>query len=170
MFSIALQLIFAVLTAAHRDVSQTLNDLHDITAGANNLTTITNAWDGQIAGANDISTSTNVLADLVDTANHHAAEGDVATSEDSVAIRDYITETSQPSVAASIDAVVARKADLDTAGASPDILDAMQSLKSKVDAYATTLWVITSEDQRDSVRSAIGQLDTDFAKVIGAFS
>ncbi|KAF3024195.1 hypothetical protein E8E14_010079 [Neopestalotiopsis sp. 37M] len=171
MFSIALCLIFAVLTSAHRDVSGTLNDLRDITTGANNLTAMTNAWDGKTTGADQIGVSTNVLADLVDTANHHAAEQqDVASSEDSAAIRDYITATGEPSVAASIDAVLARKTELDAAGASPDVLDAMQSLKSKVDAFATTLWVVTSEDQRDSVRSAISQLDTDFAKVIDAFS
>ncbi|KAF7538688.1 hypothetical protein G7054_g2716 [Neopestalotiopsis clavispora] len=154
MFSTALCLIFAVLTSAHRDISGTLNDLRDITTGANNLTAVTNAWDGKTAGADQIGASTN----------------DVASSEDSAAIRDYITATGEPSVAASIDAVMARKADLDAAGASPDVLDAMQSLKSKVDAFATTLWVVTSEDQRDSVRSAISQLDTDFAKVIDAFS
>lgn len=170
MIAIALHLLFAVLAAAAVNTAGTLADLHDITAGADNLTSTTNTWDGTTASAPAIDASAAALVGLVDAANLHASEGDTANSADSAAVLDYITTASAPSVAGAVAALLGRRTDLEGAGAAPAVLDGVQDLKRAVDGFATTLWVVSSEDHRDAVRAAVSQLDTDFAKFIDAFS
>ncbi|KAI4602836.1 hypothetical protein KJ359_008056 [Pestalotiopsis sp. 9143b] len=171
MITTALHLLFAVLAAATVKTAATLADLHDIAAGADNLTSTTNAWDGAAASAPAMDASASALVGLVDAANLHASEGgDVASSADSAAVLEYITTTSSPSVAGAVAALLARQADLEGAGAAPAVLDGVQDLKRAVDGFATTLWVVSSEDHRDAVRAAVSQLDTDFAGFIDAFS
>jgi hypothetical protein len=162
--------VFAILGAAHSDATSILKNLQGIDAAANNLTSTTKAWDGSTIGASEIDTSANILIGLVDDANQNAADEGDASSDDSIQYVNYINATGEPDIRTSLEALIARKADLATAGATSNVYDAIESLKSKTDAYGTTLWAVTPTEQQSSVRAALAQLDSDFAKAIAAFS
>lgn len=170
MINLAALAAIAVLGVVSRDANETLQNLHGIAAAANDWTRTINAWNGTSNGAIDVDASANALIDLLDAANYDASDEEVASSEDSVIIINYITDVAGSNITASLGALIAREADFQSAGVSSNVLSALQSLKQKTDGYGTTLWVITSTDQRDNVRPAISQLDSDFAAAIAAFS
>lgn len=168
--ALALIIITAVFGAVPRDTSKTLENLRGIDTAANSLTSTVSAWDGTNDNAISVVTSADSLVGLIDAANYDAAEEEVASSEDSIAITRYFNEAVYRDISASLDVMVARKADFETVGMSPDVLSAIRSVKSKTDAFGTTLWVILSTDQKEVVRSIVRQFDSDFAKAINEFS
>ncbi|KAK6221138.1 hypothetical protein LQW54_001711 [Pestalotiopsis sp. IQ-011] len=161
----------AVLGAAiRRDVTETLTDLENIDASTNSLTSDITAWDGTTAGAITIATAANSLGDLIDTANTDASDESVASSADSATIISYITETGEPDIAASLNALVAREAEFASAGVASVVLSELQSLKNKTDTYGATLLSITSSDQQTAAQAELTKLDADFDAAITAFS
>ncbi|ETS87234.1 hypothetical protein PFICI_01062 [Pestalotiopsis fici W106-1] len=161
----------AVLGAAiRRDVAETLADLQAIDASTNSLTSTINSWDGSVVGALTISSAATAVGDQIDAANDDASDESVASSEDSATIIAYITETGEPDIKASLDALVAREADFESVGVAAVVLSQLQTLKSKTDAYGATLLSITSTDQQDAASAALALLDSDFDTAITAFS
>ncbi|KAH6655915.1 hydrophobic surface binding protein A-domain-containing protein [Truncatella angustata] len=162
--------IAAVVGASRRDSNKTFANLQEIDTAANTLTGISNAWDGKAEGANDVVASANALVSLVEAANYDASEQAVISSEDSAVIVSYFPDTIEPDFLGAFNALVVHKANFDAAGASLDVLYALRDLKSKTDAFGTTLGIVISADHQDDVRAAIYQLDNDFSKIIDAFS
>lgn len=168
--SIALYATAVLGAAIPRDVTETLTDLENIDASTNALTSDITAWDGSTTGAIAIATAANSLGDLIDTANTDASDESVASSGDSATIISYITETGEPDIAASLNALVAREADFESAGVAAVVLSQLQSLKSKTDTYGATLLSITSSDQQAAAQAELAKLDADFDAAITAFS
>ncbi|KAK6084266.1 hypothetical protein SCUP234_01931 [Seiridium cupressi] len=160
----------AVLGTARRDVAETLENLQAIDTATNELTSTITAWDGSTVGAIGIASSANALGDQIDAANDDASDEEVASSADSATVISYITETGEPDIATSLNALVSREADFESAGVASVVLSTLESLKNKTDTYGATLYSITSTDQQAAAQAAIDQLDADFAAAITAFS
>ncbi|KAK9415322.1 putative Hydrophobic surface binding protein A [Seiridium unicorne] len=160
----------AVFGTARRDVAETLENLQAIDTATNELTSTITAWDGSTVGAIGIASSANALGDQIDAANDDASDEEVASSADSATVISYITETGEPDIATSLNALVSREADFESAGVASVVLSTLESLKNKTDTYGATLYSITSTDQQAAAQAAIDQLDADFAAAITAFS
>ncbi|KAK9771473.1 putative Hydrophobic surface binding protein A [Seiridium cardinale] len=160
----------AVFGTARRDVAETLENLQAIDTATNELTSTITAWDGSTVGAIGIASSANALGDQIDAANDDASDEEVASSADSATVISYITETGEPDIATSLNDLVSREADFESAGVASVVLSTLESLKNKTDTYGATLYSITSTDQQAAAQAAIDQLDADFAAAIAAFS
>jgi hypothetical protein len=161
----------AVLGATiRRDLAETLANLQSIDAATNELTANIKAWDGSTVGAISIATSANDLGDQIDAANEDASDESVYSSADSATVISYINGTGEPDIAASLDELVTREADFESAGVASVVLADLQSLKNKTDAYGRTLLSITATDQQADAEAVLAQLDSDFAAAITAFS
>lgn len=160
----------AVGAVLRRDIQETLDNLAAIDTATNALTTTITAWDGSIVGALGIATSANELGSELDAANTDAQDETVATSADSATVIAYITGTGEPDIAASLNALVAREADLASVGVASVVLSTLNTLKTKTDTYSASLYAITSTDQQGAAQAAIDKLDADFDAAIAAFS
>ncbi|KAH8204399.1 hypothetical protein TruAng_001450 [Truncatella angustata] len=153
-----------------RDTAEILADLQAIDDSTKSLTSTITAWDGSTVGAIGIATAANNVGSQIDAANDNASDEAVTSSTDSATIIAYIVNTGEPDIAASLNALVAREADFETAGVASVVLSTLNSLKSKTDAYGTTLYGITAADQQAAAKAVLDKLDADFAAAITAFS
>lgn len=173
MVNIASIAVFAtaVLGATlRRDTATILANLAGIDTATNSLTATITAWDGSTVGAIGIATSANALGAQIDAANDEAKGETVASSADSATVIAYITQTGEPDIAATLDALIAREADFTSAGVASVVLSTLNSLKTKTDAYGATLYSITSTDQQSAALTILAKLDGDFEEAIAAFS
>lgn len=157
-------------SVSKRDVSTVLADLATIDSATNALTAAVNDWDGSLLGALTIQSASTTIGNDIDAANADAADESVASSADSETVIAYITDTGEPDIAAALDALVAREADLASLGITSVVLSSLNSLKTKNDAYAQTLLSITSSDQTANAEAALALIDDDFTTAIAAFS
>lgn len=106
----------------------------------------------------------------IDDANADAQDEPVASSADSQSIISFITGTLEPDIKASLNALVAKKAQFQADGLSSLVLSTLQSLQSKTNAYSTTLIRITSSDQKTNAQAVANTINADFNTAIQSFS
>ncbi|KAI1855418.1 hypothetical protein JX265_007749 [Neoarthrinium moseri] len=161
----------AVLGAViRRDVAETLANLQKIDASVVSLTTTVRNWDGSVLGALGIQTAATTVGNNIDSANSAAADETVASSQDSATLISFISQTGEPNIATSLDALVGRKADFQSAGVSSLVLSTLRNLKSKNDAYGATLLGLTAADQKAAAQTVLALIVSDFNEAITAFS
>lgn len=173
MFNVRTLFLLATAVSAgviRRDTAEILADLEAIDSATNDLTATVVAWDGSILGALAIQSDTTAIGNLVDDATADAADEDVASSADSATVIDYINDTGEPDIAASLDALVARVADFEADGITSLVLTSLETLQGKNDDLAASLLAITAADQLDAAQAAVDKIDAAFDAAIAAFS
>ncbi|KAI0126999.1 hydrophobic surface binding protein A-domain-containing protein [Xylariales sp. AK1849] len=157
-------------TIRRRDAAETLANLQTIDADTDSLTTTVTDWDGSVLGALGISSSATALENEIDDTNTDASDDTVYSSADSAEIVAYITDTLEPDIAASLNEIVAREADFESAGVASLVLSQLQSLQESEDTYGATLLGLFSSDQTAAAQAVQDQIDADFDAAIAAFS
>ncbi|KAI1845199.1 hypothetical protein JX265_006963 [Neoarthrinium moseri] len=153
-----------------RDVLETITNLESVDAQVNTLTQTTVAWDGSGAGALAIVSAVSMLQSNIETGTLDASDESTASSADSQTILDYVTGTLGPDFTITLNELVSRQADIESIGASSDVLSSLGDLKSDVDAYGAALITITSPDLQADAQIALTSIDGEFDAAIAVFS
>ena len=94
----------------------------------------------------------------------------MATSADSQSVISYITGTLEPDIAASLNALIAKEPQFESAGLTALVLSTVQSLQTRTNAYSASLISISSSDQTANAQAAANKINADFEAAIASFS
>ncbi|KAL9616585.1 MAG: hypothetical protein Q9160_008565 [Pyrenula sp. 1 TL-2023] len=170
LFSATISAISIPRLSSKRDTAETLRNLQAIDTATRQLTTTVQQYDGSLLGALGINGASQNLGNQIDSANAAAQDEPPTSSADSQTIITFITGTLEPDIAASLNALVAKKPQFDNIGLSGLVLTNLQSLRQKTASYSATLVGIASADQAANARAAAAKIDADFARAIASFS
>ena len=106
----------------------------------------------------------------VNTANTDASGQPVQSSAQSQTAISFINTTLEPDIKASLNEVVARKADFAADGEQSLVLSTLQNLQSATNTYSNTLISKTSSDQKAAASSAAAKIAADFSTAVSSFS
>ncbi|KAJ4386514.1 hypothetical protein N0V93_009411 [Gnomoniopsis smithogilvyi] len=157
-------------TLAKRDVTTVLTNLENIDTQTETLTAAINAWDASLLGALGIQTDVTNLETAVTDATTEANTEAQASSADSTTILDYVSDTLNPDIVASLDALTARASDFSALSLTSLVLTDLETLQNDTDALGAALIKVASSDTQAEATTLVSNVDAAFASAIAVFS
>ncbi|KAF3764984.1 hypothetical protein M406DRAFT_70507 [Cryphonectria parasitica EP155] len=162
--------VSALPSIQKRDVTTVLDNLETIDSDTNTLTAAIEAWDASLLGALGVQSDVTTLETAVTDATSEAQTEAQADSADSTTILDYVSNTLNPDIIASLNALTAREADFAALSLDSLVLSDLQTLQSDTDDLGAALVAIASSDTEAEAETLVAAIDAAFASAIAVFS
>ncbi|CAF9925070.1 MAG: hypothetical protein GOMPHAMPRED_003807 [Gomphillus americanus] len=165
-------LLAASATAAviPRNAATIEKDLKTINTDISNLHTAVNNYNGGGAiNALPIQNDEQTLDKAINSADTDAKNSGAVNDADSKTIIAYIKNTLEPNIAATLKALIAKKADFAKDGLTSTVLSDLQTLKKDTDTFGADLLKKTPSGQQSAGKAALAKIDADFNNAIKQF-
>lgn len=173
MVAIKNVLLFAIpaFSAAilERDVATINKDLATIDSDVKALTSAVQKFDGSSSAALSVLNAESKLDNDIKQGTKDAQATSPVSSTDCVNTVNYINNTLEPDVKASINALVAKKSTFASAGYQSTVCNDLKTLKSDTDSFASTLVGLCPSGNQAAATSAKNKIDADFQTGITAY-
>lgn len=171
---VAIKNLFMFIAAASalvlpRDGAQTLTDLQTIDSDTNKLTAAINGWNGQVFSAIPITNAEKQVETDTKTATSNS-NGVTYTESDASSIISYISNTLEPDIQKSLNALVAKKAQFKSAGLSNTVTTDIQNLQSETKDLSANLINGAPADQKSAGQAVADKIQADFTNALNNFN
>ena len=166
-------ILFAATATAlviKRDAHTIANDLVSINSNVTALHTAINNYSGGVLSAIPIQTASNNLETAIKSATTDATNSSVVSDADAKSIIAYINGTVEPNIAGTVNALIAKKAQVQTDGLTSLVKTAFGNLKNDTDSFGAALLAKASSNQTANGQAALTKIDGDLDGGITTFS
>ncbi|KAF4252785.1 hypothetical protein LV164_007161 [Aspergillus fumigatus] len=152
-----------------RDAATILSDLSTIKTDINTLTQHFNEFTGDLLQALAAQAVEQQLESDIDQATADAKATSALSAADSTSVTNALLGL-KPDIVTSLDAIVAKKPQVDSAGVGSLVLSDLNALQSKTDALSGALQDIATATDKVTIASGTQDIDAAFSSAIAVFS
>ncbi|EAW19341.1 mannoprotein [Aspergillus fischeri NRRL 181] len=152
-----------------RDAATILSDLNTIKTGINTLTQHFNEFTGDLSQALAAQAVEQQLESDIDKATSDAKATSALSAADSTSVTNALLGL-KPDIVTSLDAIVAKKPQVDSAGVGSLVLADLNALQSKTDTLSGALQDIATATDKETIASGTQEIDAAFSSAIAVFS
>ncbi|RHZ64913.1 mannoprotein [Aspergillus thermomutatus] len=152
-----------------RDTATILSDLSTIDSDINTLTQHFNAFTGDLSQALAAQVVEQQLENDIDKATTDTKATSALSSADSTSVTNALLAL-KPDIVTSLDAIVAKKTQVDSAGVGSLVLSDLNALQTKTDALSSALQAIATTTDKSTIASGTADIDAAFVSAIAVFS
>ncbi|GIJ97945.1 hypothetical protein Aspvir_000052 [Aspergillus viridinutans] len=152
-----------------RDTATILTDLKTIDTDINTLTADFNAFTGDLSQALATQVVEQQLESDIDKATTDAKATSALSTADSTSVTNALLGL-KPDIITSLNAIVAKKTQVTSAGVGSLVLSDLQALKSKTDSLSAAIQAIATATDKTSIASGTADIDAAFSSAIAVFS
>ncbi|RHZ73712.1 hypothetical protein CDV55_108200 [Aspergillus turcosus] len=152
-----------------RDTATILSDLSTIDSDINTLTQQFNAFTGDLSQALATQVVEQQLESDIDKATSDTKATSALSAADSTSVTNALLGL-KPDIVTSLDAIVAKKTQVDSAGVGSLVLSDLQSLQTKTDGLSSAIQAIATSTDQPTIASGTADIDAAFASAIAVFS
>lgn len=160
-----------VAAVVPRDAAKIQSDLQTINSDTQALTkAINNYSGGGLAAALPVANAESTLDKAIKSATSDANSLSTVSDSDANAIIGYINQTLEPSIAGSIDAIIAKKAAFTSGGIAGIVSGDLKSLQSDAAALGKALVAKSPSGESSAASSAAAAVNAQLARGVAAYS
>ena len=160
----------AIAAVIPRDAATIEKDLKTLNSDTSNLHTAINNYNGGGAiNAIPIQNAEQTLDKAINNADTDTKSSAAINDADTKTILVFIKNTLEPNLAATLKALVTKKADFSKDGFTGIVLSDLQTLKKDSDTFGADLLKKIPTDQQSAGKAALSKIDADFNNAIKQF-
>jgi hypothetical protein len=152
-----------------RDTATILSDLSTIKTDINTLTQHFNEFTGDLSQALAAQAAEQQLERDIDKATSDVKATSALSAADSTSVTNALLGL-KPDIVTSLNAIVAKKPQVDSAGVGSLVLSDLNALQSKTDTLSTAIQAIATAADKDAIASGTKDIDAAFSSAIAVFS
>ncbi|KAF7165033.1 hypothetical protein CNMCM5623_009385 [Aspergillus felis] len=152
-----------------RDTATILSDIKTIDSDINTLTTNFNAFNGDLSQALATQAVEQQLESDIDKATTDTKATSALSAADSTSVTNALLGL-KPDIVTSLNAIVAKKTQVNSAGVGSLVLSDLQALQSKTDSLSAAIQAIATTTDQSTIASGTKDIDAAFASAIAVFS
>jgi hypothetical protein len=152
-----------------RSAATILSDLKTIDNDINTLTKNFNAFTGDLAQALATQVVEQQLESDIDKATSDTKATSALSAADSTSVTNALLGL-KPDIVTSLNAIVAKKTQVNSAGVGSLVLSDLQALQTKTDALSGAVQAIATATDKTTIASGTKDIDAAFASAIAVFS
>ncbi|KAF7177768.1 hypothetical protein CNMCM7691_006202 [Aspergillus felis] len=152
-----------------RDTATILSDIKTIDSDINTLTTNFNAFNGDLSQALATQAVEQQLESDIDKATTDTKATSALSAADSTSVTNALLGL-KPDIVTSLNAIVAKKTQVNSAGVGSLVLSDLQALQSKTDSLSAAIQAIATTTDKSTIASGTKDIDAAFSSAIAVFS
>ncbi|EAW14612.1 mannoprotein [Aspergillus clavatus NRRL 1] len=156
-------------TLAVRNPATILSDLTVISGDIAQLTAAFNGFTGDLSQALATQALEQQLETDIDKATGDTQASSALSSGDSTSVTQALLGL-EPDIKGSLDAIVAKKPEVESAGVASLVLSDLQALQTKTDALSSAIQGIATATDKQTIASGTANIDAAFVSAIAVFT
>ncbi|KAF7117485.1 hypothetical protein CNMCM5793_006467 [Aspergillus hiratsukae] len=152
-----------------RDTATILSDLSTIDSDIATLTQHFNEFTGDLSQALAAQVVEQQLESDIDKATSDTKATSALSAADSTSVTNALLGL-KPDIVTSLDAIVAKKTEVNSAGVGSLVLSDLQALRTKTDDLSSAIQAIATSTDQPTIASGTAEIDAAFVSAIAVFS